>query len=264
MPVKVLREFGMKENALVAEEKTCRPGRCILVIEEDAQIRALLRETLEMEGYRVCGFASGRQWGAILDKERVDLITVGLELGGEDGLALVREIRTTRDVPIIIISAKAAHVDRVVGLELGADDYITKPFYVREVLARVRAVLRRYEAPARREAVTLSGNVERFRFDGWILDTSARELRQLTGQTVELTTAEFDLLDVFVHRPGRVLTRNALMDALKGHEWSPLDRTIDALVSRLRKKVEADQQNPSLIKTVRGVGYVFAMPVTRA
>jgi DNA-binding response OmpR family regulator len=235
----------------------------ILVVDDDGQIRTLLRNLLEMEGYTVSEAATGQQMFSMLEKEPVSLITLDLTLPGENGLALARDIRAKRDIPIIMITGKADDVDRIVGLELGADDYVTKPFNVREVLARVRAVLRRYEAPQRAQPV-IGGEHEKFAFAGCVLDVTARELKLGTGQRAELTTAEFNLLELFLRRPRHVLSRDVIMDLLKGQEWAPLDRSVDALVARLRKKIEPDQENPSLIKTVRGVGYVFVADVTRA
>lgn len=233
----------------------------ILVVDDDPHIRALLRNLLEMEGYAVSEAANGEQMNLLLEKEPISLITLDLNLPGVAGLALAREVRAKRNVPIIMITAKADAVDRIVGLELGADDYITKPFNLREVLARVRAVLRRYET---RPQAIRPGEHEKFAFPGGILDVTARELKTNAGQKTELTTAEFNLLELFLGRPARVLSRDAIMNALKGQEWAPLDRSIDALVGRLRKKIEPDPENPSLIKTVRGVGYVFAADVKRA
>ena len=199
----------------------------------------------------------------VLDKEPVNLITLDLNLRGEDGLSLARQVRAGRDVPIIMITAKASEVDRVVGLELGADDYIVKPFNLREVLARVRAVLRRY-APAEAH-VAPSGRAphERYRFDAMTFDFQSRVVTKLEGEEIALTTAEFDLLTLFVRRPHRVLSRDMIMDLLKGHEWSPVDRSIDTLVGRLRKKIEPDSETPKLIKTVRGIGYVLAADVLK-
>ena len=168
-----------------------------------------------------------------------------------------------------MISGKSDTIDRVVGLELGADDYITKPFHLREVLARVRAVLRRYEPhaisgtsanPATAESRSSS---PLFAFENWQLDLDRRELRRDAHGVVDLTTAEFNLLAIFVQRPARVLSRDDIMDLLKGHDWSPLDRSIDSLVARLRKKIERDSDAPRLVKTVRGVGYVFSTSVTK-
>jgi len=237
------------------------PTTHILVVDDDAQIRAVLRNLFEIEGYVVTEAATGAEMFALLETNPISLITLDLNLAAENGLELAREIRAKRDVPIIMITAKSDHIDRVVGLELGADDYITKPFNLREVLARVRAVLRRYEAPASFQAATADDR-RTFSFPGWTLDIASRQLKSDAGQSVELTTAEFKLLEAFVARPSRVLSRDVIMTLLKGQEWAPLDRSIDALVARLRKKIEPDPEFPSLIKTVRGVGYVFAAEVS--
>jgi DNA-binding response OmpR family regulator len=192
-----------------------------------------------------------------LKMRRVDLMTLDLMLGGENGLTLARDIRAEQDVPIVMISGKSDTIDRVVGLELGADDYIAKPFHPREVVARIRAVLRRKAAP-QPPAVPAS---EKLAFAGFLLDVAARELSSHEKGRLSLTTAEFNLLELLARRPHRVLSRDAIMDLLKGHDWSPLDRSIDALVSRLRRKVENDPDSPRLIKTVRGVGYVLTADV---
>lgn len=200
----------------------------------------------------------------ILAREQVDLVTLDLNLGGEDGLRLARDLRSRRNVPIVMITGKADPIDRIVGLELGADDYIVKPFHMREVVARVRAVLRRYEAgsAAAREPESVPGK-PRYEFDGWKCDVARREVRNASGQICDLTTAEFNLLLLLLERPGRVLSRDEIMDLLKGHDWSPVDRSIDALVARLRKKIEPQSERPMLVKTVRGVGYAFAGNVRR-
>jgi DNA-binding response OmpR family regulator len=238
-------------------------SRRILVVDDEPQVGTLLRNFFEKEGYAVSTAASGAELRSCLEKEPVSLVTLDLNLGGDDGLALAREIRARHDVPIIMITAKDGEIDRVVGLELGADDYIVKPFNLREVLARVRAVLRRYE-PLAEPQVGGKGQHERLRFGNWVLDVTSRELKTASGSPVELTTAEFNLLEILLRRPSRVLSRNAIMDLLKGHDWSPLDRSIDTLVGRLRKKIEPDCDTPSLVKTVRGVGYVFTADVERA
>lgn len=239
--------------------------RRILVVDDEPQVQTLLCNLLEREGYAVAGACNGAEMQSLLGKTPFSLITLDLNLAGEDGLALAREIRARHDIPIIMITAKDSEIDRVVGLELGADDYIVKPFNVREVLARVRAVLRRYEPPAAatKPAAEAGPVHERYRAGGWILDVTARELRAGDGKLVELTTAEFNLLELFVRRPSRVLSRDAIMDLLKGQDWSPLDRSIDTLVGRLRKKIEPDVETPTMIKTVRGVGYVFTADVVR-
>jgi two-component system OmpR family response regulator len=239
-------------------------ARTILVVDDEEPVRALLRDCFELEGYKVEEAADARSAMARLEGEPLQLVTLDLKLGGDDGLELARQIRARCNVPIVMITGKGDTIDRVVGLELGADDYIAKPFHVREVLARVRAVLRRYEGASAAEAPNPTREAgEAWVFDTWTLDVGKRELRADSGEVRELTTAEFDMLLMFVRRPSRVLSRDNIMDMLKGHEWSPLDRSIDTLVARLRRKVEELPDSPRLIKTVRGVGYVFAGEVRK-
>lgn len=237
----------------------------ILVVDDDAEIRMLLCRCFELEGYAVAEAKNGAEMRARMQAQTINLITLDLNLGGEDGLSLAREIRAQRNVPIVMISGKDDPIDRVVGLELGADDYVTKPFHLREVLARIRAVLRRYENSVQSQSAAVPAAVQSgFAFGGFTLRPAKRELTNGAGQAVELTTAEFNMLQLFVERPSRVLSRDNIMDLLKGHEWSPFDRSIDSLVARLRKKIEVDVDTPRLIKTVRGVGYVFAVEVRRS
>lgn len=237
----------------------------ILIVDDEPEVRALLRQGLEAEGFSVVEAGSGAEADAQLAAHPVSLLTLDLKLGGEDGLKIARDLRAKRNTPIIMITGKSDPIDRVVGLELGADDYIAKPFLMREVVARVRAVLRRYEASlvaaAPMEAVGSSGS--RYAFEGWTLDIHRREVRDPGGDVCDLTTAEFNLLAILVQRPGRVLSRDELMDLLKGQDWTPLDRSIDGLVARLRRKIEPQSERPQLVKTVRGVGYVFAGSVKR-
>jgi len=233
----------------------------ILVVDDEGEVRALLRKCFEREGFRVVEAKDGAELRARIEGHPISLITLDLTLGGEDGLELAREIRAKCNVPIIMISGKGDTIDRVVGLELGADDYITKPFQLREVVARVRAVLRRY-APAQTPSAVASPH-ERYAFGDMVLDFTRRELSRGAGTLLELTTAELNLLEIFVKRPHRVLSRDNIMDLLKGHEWSPVDRSIDALVGRLRKKIEPHPDLPRLIKTVRGVGYAFTADARR-
>jgi DNA-binding response OmpR family regulator len=237
----------------------------ILIVDDDPEVRHVLRTLFEREGYAVSEAADGAGALARLARGGVNLVTLDLTLGSDDGLALLRQLRTQDDVPVIMVSGKGDPIDRVVGLELGADDYIAKPFVLREVLARVRAVLRRHE-PAK-SSVAVSNGVahhERLKFDDWVLDVTSRELKSAGGTARELTTGEFNLLELFVRRPHRVLSRDEIMDLLKGHDWSPLDRSIDALVGRLRRKIEPEHSSPCHIKTVRGVGYMFASDVAKA
>jgi two-component system OmpR family response regulator len=231
----------------------------ILIVDDEEEVRAMLRSALASEGFRISEASDGAGMMAAIDAELPQLITLDLKLKGEDGLKLAREVRAHSNVPIVMITGKGDTIDRVVGLELGADDYIAKPFHVREVLARIRAVLRRYE----REPDGADPFHDRYAFEGWILDMARRELTAPTGELCDLTTAEFELLSILVKRPGRVLTRDNIMDLLKGHDWSPLDRTIDGLVARLRRKIEPGSERPRVIKTVRSVGYAFGIDVKK-
>ena len=236
-------------------------GGHILIVDDDRRIREMLAEYLKEEGFQVRLAENGRQLRAAMAAGEVDLVLLDQVIPGEDGLALLRELRRQSSVPVIMITGKGEMLDRIVGLEVGADDYIAKPFHLREVLARIRAVLRRcapVQAPGPSAADAGGG---RLAFAGWTLDPRRRELRDAKGDEVELTTGEFDLLLAFLRAPNRPLNRDQLMDMLRGRDWSPFDRSIDTQVGRLRKKIEADPKNPTLIKTVRGIGYVFTSEV---
>lgn len=231
----------------------------ILVVDDQQSMRQALKRSLEADGYSVIEAASKVDVLKRLEHgPEVSLITLDLKLGQENGLLLAREIRTTRNIPIIMITALDDPHDRLAGLEHGADDYIVKPFHNREVLLRVQSVLRRYELE--RNSVPASGpsGEEVYRVDGGTVDVIRREMHTLTGELVALTDSEFDILVVFLRNPGRILSRDDLTLKLKGRLWSPTDRTLDGHVARLRKKIEPDMANPTLIKTVWGVGYVFA------
>ncbi|MGN6101443.1 MAG: response regulator [Devosia sp.] len=229
----------------------------ILVVDDDQRIRQMLLRYFEDEGYRVSAVPDGAGMRQLLARETIDVILLDLVLpGGDDGVQLAREVRTRSDVPIIMLTGRNDVTDRVVGLEVGADDYIPKPFHLREVLARVRSVLRRHHpTPAAQPEAALPGEV--FTFEGWRLDTARRELQDPNGAEVVLTTGEFDMLVALVRHPGRVMSREVLMDQTRGREWDAFDRTIDAQIARLRKKIEPEPGSPRLIKSVRGVGYVF-------
>ena len=233
----------------------------ILIVDDDAKIRKMLRRSLEDEGYRVTEAADAEATHRQMAGGNIDLITLDLNLGHSDGLTLAREIRQKSNVPIIMITGKGDIIDRIVGLEIGADDYVAKPFHLREVLARVRSVLRRRETKTDTTAPASSADVQSFGFDGWVLDISRRELVSADGSLCGLTTGEFALLAMFVSRPNRVLTRDQIMDHLKGNDWSPSDRSIDNQIARLRKKIELDPAAPRVIKTVRGAGYSFTAKV---
>lgn len=232
----------------------------ILVVEDDPTVRSFIEEYLGSQGYRMSGARDGTTMRHIFGKQDVDLVILDLMLPGEDGLELAREIRSESDVPIIMVTGRADTVDRVVGLEIGADDYIPKPFEARELLARVRSVLRRSQrsgGPKSEGRSTQSAAV----FAGWRLDLGRRQLHGANGDEVKLTSAEFDLLAAFVNNPDKVLSRDRLLDLVYGREMFPFERSIDVLVMRLRGKIEDDRANPTLIKTVRGSGYVFTPEV---
>jgi len=226
----------------------------VLVVDDDREIRDLLGRFLKGHGFRVTAAADGRAMFEALSDGRFDLVVLDLMLPGEDGLSLCRRLRGESDLPVIMLTAMGEATDRIVGLEVGADDYLAKPFNPRELLARVRAVLRRAGAPKR--AGEAPGDA--ITFDGWRLDLARRELRRPDGALVPLTAGEFDLLAVLAERPGRVLSREQLLDLTRGREAQPFDRSVDVQLSRLRRKIEADPREPAIIKTVRGGGYVFA------
>jgi len=239
----------------------------VLVVDDELRIRTMLRRYFVEEGFKVSDAGDGADMRAVLEREAIDLVLLDLMMPGEDGLSLTRYIRQRSEIPIIMLTGKGDLIDRVAGLETGADDYITKPFELREILARIRTVMRRAglrTAPATSVCGSASGeNVsEVLVFEGWRLDLLRRELRRLNGELVPLTAGEFELLCVFVRHPNRVLNRDQVIDLVKGREWAAYDRGVDTQVMRLRKKVETDPSNPSLIKTVRGAGYVFAAAVT--
>ena len=232
----------------------------ILVVDDDAKIRTLLRRCLEGDGYIVDEAMTSQDVRDAFATDMPDLVTLDLNLGDEDGLNVAREIRRDHEVPIIMVTGKDDVIDRVVGLELGADDYLTKPFHVREVLARVHSVLRRAErhAPVAVEpAPKATSNDGLLDLDGLKIGLDQMLLIDRTGQHCELTTADFKLLAAFLDNPQKPLSRDRLMDLIGGHDWAPLDRTIDNQVARLRKKIERDVSRPVLIKTVRGIGYML-------
>jgi two-component system OmpR family response regulator len=230
----------------------------ILVVDDDAEIRALLGTYLEKNGYRTTVAADGKAMRAVLARTRVDLVVLDLMLPGEDGLTLCRNLRAESDTPVIMLTARGEETDRIVGLEMGADDYLAKPFSPRELLARIKSVLRRY----RSLPLNLRADEGReIMFGGWRLDPVARHLISSEGVVTSLSGAEFQLLRVFLSHPNHVLTRDQLMLLTKGHEADPLDRSIDINVSRLRHRLHDDPADPAIIKTVRGEGYVLAVPV---
>lgn len=234
----------------------------ILIVDDHREIRDLVSRALSKDGFRVSTAADGRAMRKVLSDSRIDLVLLDLMLPGEDGLALCRAIRAESNIPIIMLTAKGEEVDRIIGLEMGADDYLPKPFGSRELIARIKAVLRRGRGNT--PDVDAERRAKHYRFERWVLDTGARELVRDDGVTVPLSTGAYDLLIVFVERPQRVLDRDQLLDLARGRSAAGLDRSIDTQVSRLRKKLERDPADPKIIKTVWGGGYVFTPPVSRA
>jgi len=233
----------------------------ILIVDDHREIRDLVSRALSKEGFVVTGAADGRAMRKVIADSRIDLILLDLMLPGEDGLSLCRALRAESNIPIIMLTAKGEEVDRVIGLEMGADDYLAKPFGSRELLARIRAVLRRSQDRAAPAGLVAP---RRYCFDRWQLETSARELLRDDGVTIPLSTGEYDLLIVLIERPQRVLSREQLIDLARPRTASVLDRSIDTQVSRLRKKLEIDPSDPKIIKTVWGGGYIFTQAVSRA
>jgi two-component system, OmpR family, response regulator len=224
----------------------------ILFVDDDRGIRGLVGEYLERNGYRVSLAGDGGQMDSILARHSPDLIILDLMLPGVDGLTLCRELRARSSIPILILTAKGDPIDRILGLELGADDYVTKPFEPRELLARIRNILKRTSSKEFE-----SGREVIYRFDGWTLDTRTHQLISPDSVDVPLSTSEYRLLLVFLKHHNRVLTRDKLMDLLKGREPDAFDRSIDLRVSRLRQKLKDDARSPRMIRTLRNEGYIF-------
>jgi len=230
----------------------------MLIVDDDREIRALVGQYLKQHGYRISLAADGREMHAVLDRSRIDLVVLDVMLPGEDGFSLCRDLRARSNLPVLMLTARSDPFDRVVGLEMGADDYLSKPFEPRELLARIRSILRR--------AHTLPMNLapepaRRYRFAGWVLDTAAHQLVSPRSVVVSLSGAEYRLLHAFLTHPNRVMTREQLMDLTKGKDADPFDRSMDLRVSRLRQKLGDDARSPVLIKTLRGEGYLFAAEV---
>lgn len=229
----------------------------ILVVDDHREIRELLAKYLSRNGFRVSVASGGADMRQQMRTGTFDLVVLDIMMPGDDGLTLCRQLRQSSDIPVVLLTAAAEETDRIVGIELGADDYVTKPFNPRELLARIRAILRRAQGPARAP----QDGPRRYRFDRWQLDPDRRVLLDEHGTEVRLGSAEFRLLAALVTRPSVVLTRDQLLDITAGRPAQVFDRSIDNLVSRLRRRIERDPQHPELIKTVWGDGYVFAAPV---
>jgi DNA-binding response OmpR family regulator len=248
----------------------------IAIVDDEPDITQLLANYLGANGFTVTQVHDGTALMELMERTAPDLVLLDLGLPGEDGFAIARRLREHWRCGLVIVSGRGDAVDKVVGLEIGADDYVTKPFDLRELLARVKAVLRRMhgdapgaplaDAPAAnasRNSAPAAGarGGERYRFAGWLLDRRARRLLGPSGSEVGLTGGEFDLLSVFVQHPGRVLSRDFLLESTRGREAAPFDRTIDVQIGRLRRKLEVDPQDPQILKSVRGAGYVLVASV---
>jgi two-component system OmpR family response regulator len=238
----------------------------LAVVDDEVDITRLLAGYLGSQGFRVTQLHSGRDLMALMASDAPALVLLDLGLPGEDGFTIARKLREHWHCGLVIVSGRGDAIDKVVGLEVGADDYVTKPFDLRELLARVKAVLRRLEPAAGAAPQPAPGTAARttLRFAGWTLDTAARRLTHAARGDVPLTTGEFDLLHVFAMSPGRVLSRDFLLEQTRGREAGPFDRTIDVQVGRLRRKIETDPEDPQIIKSVRGAGYLFVPPVEAA
>ena len=243
----------------------------IAVLDDEVDITLVLANYLQSHGFRVTQLHDGAALMALMPADPPALVLLDLGLPGEDGFSIARRLREHWRCGLVIVTGRGDAVDKVVGLEVGADDYVTKPFDLRELVARIKAVLRRLApndaldagAAAMAAAAGMAGTARaRLRFAGWELDTAARRLSSPQGQDVALTSGEFDLLCAFAQHPGRVLSRDFLLEHTRGREAGPFDRTIDVQVGRLRKKLETDADDPQLIKSVRGAGYILVPPVT--
>jgi len=239
-------------------------GATILVVEDDPDMRETVCASLVRDGYRVEEAEDGPSMRRALAQYHIDLVILDLVLPGESGLDLARELRSGSDIPLIMLTGRDNVIDKVVGLEIGADDYITKPFHARELVARIGTVLRRSAANAGRiEGDTGAASSNQFQFGDWQLDLSGQKLRRVDGSAVTLTTYEFRVLAALVQRPGTALSRDQIMDLVADRAWNPLDRSIDVLIGKIRKKLEDDPRDPRFIRTVRNTGYMFVGNVER-
>ena len=237
----------------------------LLIVDDEEEIRELLENYLGSYGFEVTAVADGEAMREALKASHYDLVLLDLGLPGEDGLTLARELRNDSQLGIVIVTGRGQPVDRIIGLEIGADDYVAKPFELRELRARVRSVLRRLKAAAASSAAGPAAGASRdgrLVFEGWQLDLAARSLSRPDGEPVVLTTGEFELLSIFARHPNRALSRDELMDLIHRREAGPFDRSIDVQVGRLRRKIERDPANPEMIKSVRGIGYQFTPRVS--
>lgn len=238
-------------------EATVGGRQRLVIVDDDAGLCATIAEYLTRYGFAVTAAGGGAELDAIIAQGMPDLVILDISLPGENGFAIARRLRATSDVPFLMLTAADDVVDRVVGLELGADDYVSKPFNLRELLARVESILRRAGRARAAPAAAAARSPALVRVGDFSLDIEARRLSRANGEEVELTAAEFDLLTVFARNPNRVLSRERLLDLTHSHDTEPFDRSIDVRITRLRHKIERDPSKPLLIKTMRGAGYMF-------
>ncbi len=230
----------------------------VLVVDDDSDVRFMLHRYLGRHGFDVEVAEDGARLRELIDEQKFDLVVLDLNMPGEDGISLARFLRDNHPVGIIMLTAAAEVVDRIVGLEVGADDYVTKPFEPRELLARIKSVLRRLENPAPAAAQSAAAD-GRIAFGGCSLDTDARRLFDAAGEEVTITSMEYDLLKAFADHPNKVLSRDQLLNLAHNRDWEPFDRSIDIRITRLRRKIEPDPAKPQIIKTVRGAGYIYVV-----
>jgi two-component system OmpR family response regulator len=231
----------------------------ILIIDDDRDIRSLLADYLELNGYATITAADGNAMWMALNEHKFDLVVLDLNLPGDDGLTLCRNLRAKSSMPVIMLTARSEPLDRIIGLEMGADDYLPKPFEPRELLARIRSVLRRTSSSQRGSH---GEQVQKIKFADWTLDLTARHLLSPEGMVIALSGAEFRMLNIFLEQPNVVLNRDQLLNIMHGRDADPFDRSIDIQISRLRQKLREDARTPQIIKTVRNGGYVLAVTVT--
>lgn len=233
----------------------------ILIVDDDLEIRQLLAQYLGEHGFVTAIAKNGAEMQRLLRKGQVDLIVLDIMMPGEDGLTICRRLRSESTIPIIMLTAVDNETDKVVGLEIGADDYITKPFNPRELLARIKAVMRRYGISTESDAQPTNSDVKAYKFNDWILNTIARQLFSPDGVEISLSSGEYELLLIFMRHPRRVLSRDEFLDLTKNRAAGPFDRSIDMQISRLRQKLEEDPKQPKIIKTIRNGGYILTAVV---
>ena len=231
----------------------------ILVVDDDSDVRFMLKRYLARYGFQVDTVENGARMREVIGKGDFDLVVLDLNMPGEDGISLARYLRDNHRVGIIMLTAAAEVVDRIVGLEVGADDYVTKPFEQRELLARIKSVIRRLKGASPPSAERSPEQGQRIAFGECSLDLDARKLYGEDGQEITITSMEFDLLKAFADNPNKVLSRDQLLNLAHNRDWEPFDRSIDIRITRLRRKIEPDPKKPQIIKTVRGAGYIYSV-----